>query len=337
MEKTFRYRIYPNKQQKILIQKTFGCVRYVYNYYLTMRKNAYEKEGRSMWFSDCCKDLTSLKQQLPWLREPDKQALQNCLRDLQNTYNLCINKTGVNYPKYRTKKNRQAYRTNNGNYDRRLPIIIYSNGRIRVPKLGWLKTRDSRVPEGKILNATIVQERSGKYYCCLCCTDIEEKSLPKTDKQIGLDLGLKEFCTTSDGDKFYNPRFLQRSSDKLARLQRELSRKSSGGKNHEKARLKVARQYEKISNQKKDYLHKLSTQLIRENDVICLETLGIASMIHDAQGTNKVKADMRNRISEVSWSAFIRMLEYKAKWYGREIRKAEKYYSSSQICHICGH
>lgn len=333
MEKAYKYRIYPNKQQKILISKTFGCTRFVYNYYLAKRQEVYDTEGKNFSYNQCSSDLTKLKSELIWLKEPDKCALQNCLKDLNNAYQNFFRDKSVGYPKFKSKKTHKfSYRTNytNGN-------IEFLNRKIKLPKLGWVKTRDKQIPQGRILNATISQEPSGKYYVSICCTDVEIKPLPKTNRQIGIDLGIKEFCITSEGDKFFNPKYLAKSQKKLVKLQRELSRKTRGGRNWQKARIKVARQYEKISNQRRDYLQKLSTKLIRKNDIICIEDLNVSGMIKNANGTNKEKANLRKQISDVSWYEFTRELKYKAEWYGREIKQVDQYYASSQICHICGH
>lgn len=338
MEKAYKYRIYPNKKQIELMHKTFGCVRYVYNYYLAKRQEVYEKESRNMGFFECNKDLTRLKSELEWLKEPDKNSLQNALRDLDQAYKNFFRDKTVGYPKFKSKKtHRFSYRTNCSYRNGSVSSIEYKNKRIKLPKLGWIKTRDKQIPQGRILNATISQEPSGKYYVSICCTDVEIKPLPKTNIQIGIDLGIKEFCITSEGDKFYNPKYLAKSQQKLAKLQQSLSRKTRGGRNWNKARIKVARKHEKISNQRRDFLQQLSTQLIRNYDVIKMEDLNVSGMIEQAKGTNKEKASMRKNISDVSWFEFTRELKYKAKWYGREIKQVDQYYASSQICHICGH
>lgn len=339
MEKAYKYRIYPNEQQKTLIHKTFGCTRFVYNYYLAKRKKFYENEGKTFTYNQCSTDLTKLKSELLWLKEPDKCALQNCLKDLNMAYNNFFRDKSVGYPKFKLKKtHRFSYRTNcSFGKSQTRPSIEFQNNHIKLPKLGWVKTRDRQIPQGRILNATISQEPSGKYYVSICCTDVDVKPLPKTDKQIGTDLGIKDFCITSEGDKFSNPKYLMKSQQKLAKLQRELSRKTKGSRNWQKARIKVARQYEKISNRRRDFLQQFSTQLIRNYDVIKMENLNVSDMIKQAKGTNKEKAFMRKNISDVSWYEFTRELKYKAEWYGREIKQVDRYYASSQICHICGH
>lgn len=325
MEKAYKYRIYPNKEQQILIQKTFGCVRFVYNYYLDKRIEAYKKDKTSLNYYDCCKDLTSLKKELIWLKEPDKDSLQKSLKDLDSAYNKFF-KEHAGFPKFKSKKNhKKSYKTSCTN-----KRIEFKNNHIKLPKLGWIKTRDKQIPQGRILNATISQEPSGKYYVSLCCTDVEIKELPKTNNQVGIDLGIKDFAITSNGVKYSNPKYLQQSLDKLKKLQRELSRKTRGGSNWNKARIKVARQYEKIKNQRQDYLQKLSTELIRENDIICIEDLNISQMLQDN------KKDMNRNIGDVSWYEFTKQLQYKADWYGKRIIKVDRYFASSQTCNCCG-
>lgn len=327
MEKAYKYRIYPNKKQQELIHKTFGCVRFVYNYYLDKRIQAYKDNKTSLNYYDCCKDLTGLKKEFEWLKEPDKCSLQNSLKDLDNAYQMFFN-NHTGFPKFKSKKSHKySYKTQNYNNG---TAIQFQNNRIKLPKLGWIKTRDKQVSQGRILNATISQDPSGKYYISLCCTDVEIKVLPKTGSQIGIDLGIKDFAITSDGIKYSNPKYLQQSLEKLKKLQRELSRKTIDGSNWEKARIKVARQYEKVRNQRQDYLQKLSTALIRENNIICIEDLTISQMLQNN------KKDINRNINDVSWYEFTRQLQYKADWYERKLIKVDRYFASSQICNCCG-
>lgn len=230
------------------------------------------------------------------------------------------------YPKFKSKKNRhKSYRTSCANNN-----IKFLGKCIQLPKLGYVKTRDKQIPQGRILNATISQEPNGHYYVSLCCTDVELHPLQKTNKNVGIDLGIVDFAILSDEYKIPNPRFYEQSENKLVKLQRELSRKTIGGSNWNKTRIKIANLQKHIAEQRRDFLQKLTTDIVREYDIICIEDLDVSKM-------KETDSTIRNkRVGDVSWYEFRRQLEYKCKWYEKELRVIDKYFPSSQICHVCG-
>jgi putative transposase len=324
VEKAYKYRIYPNKEQRVLIAKTFGCCRYVYNQYLDKRIKAYKEKNETMSYVQCANDMKKRKTELTWLKEVDSTALQSSLRDLDNAYKKFF-KEHKGFPNFKSKKtNRHSYQSkcSNGN-------IGYFGKYIKLPKLGMVKTKNKLVPQGKIVNATVSQEPSGKYYVSLCCVDVAMPEFSKTGKNIGIDLGIKDFCVASDGMVEANPKYLKKSLAKLAKLQKRLSRKTKGSSNRNKARIKLARLHEKIANQRKDFLHKLSYRIIRDNDIVCLEDLQVKNMVKNHK--------LAQAITDVSWSEFVTFLEYKVKWYGKKVIKIDKFFASTQTCHVCGY
>lgn len=326
MEKSFKYRIYPTKKQQELIQKTIGCCRFVYNKYLALKIDKYKESKESFTYNQCANDMKSLKVELEWLKEVDSTALQSSLKDLDLAYQKFF-KEHSGFPKFKSKKdNHKSYKSKYTNNN-----IQYLDKYIKLPKLGMVKVQDKQVPDGRILNATISQEPNGHYYCSLCCTDVIMQQYQKTNTNIGIDLGICDFAILSDGARIENPGFYEKSEKKLAKLQRELSRKTIGGSNWNKARIKVAKLQKHISNQRNDFLQKLTTEIIKSYDVICIENLDVKSLKETGSTTRN------KRVGDVSWSEFRRQLTYKSQWYGKVISVVGRYYPSSQICYVCGH
>ena len=219
VEKAYKYRIYPNKKQKEIIAKTFGCCRFVYNRYLAKRIELYENNKETFSYVQCANDMKKLKSELDWLKEVDSTALQSSLRNLDSAYKKFF-KEHAGYPKFKTKKNRYKSYISKNNKKTTGGSITFQNNHIQLPKLGLVKIRDKQIPQGRILNATISQESNGHYYCSLCCTDVEFEQLPKTNKNNGIDLGICDFAILSNGNKIENPQFYEQSEKNLLMLQR---------------------------------------------------------------------------------------------------------------------
>ncbi|MDR3180296.1 MAG: transposase [Holosporaceae bacterium] len=261
------------------------------------------------------------------MKEIDSLALCNVQLHLEQAYKNYFRKlkNGESaFPKFHSKHSKQSYTTNNINNSIRI-----ENGLLKLPKIGFVKTIFHREVSGKIKSATISKTPDGKYYVSILTEQENDRVLQKTDKQVGIDLGLTHFATLSSGEKIENPKHYRRYEEKLKFLQRAISRKQKGGRNRNKARIKLAKHHQKIANARNDFLHNLSTKLIRENQIICLETLNVQNM--------QKNHHLAKSISDASWSKFVNMLEYKAQIYGREIRKADTFFPSSKTCSYCGH
>ena len=326
MLKSFKYRLYPNKEQQVQIQKTFGCCRFVYNQTLAYRKELYETEKKTMSKIDCNNFVNqNLKKEYEWLKEVDKFALTNSVYNMDSAYQKFF-KEHAGYPKFKSKKNnRKSYSTNSTNNNIE---IDFDNNKIKLPKLKWIKAKVHRQFVGTIKSATISQTPSGKYYVSILA-DCENFQMKPTGAMVGIDLGIKDLLITSDGDKFENPKTLYKYEKKLAKEQRKLAKKKIGSNNRNKQRIKVARLNERITNIRKDNLHKISHKLIQENQLIVSENLKVSNMVKNH--------NLAKSISDCSWYELTRQLEYKAEWNGREYVKIDTYFPSSQLCSKCGY
>lgn len=333
MLKAFKYRLYPNKEQQIQLAKTFGCVRFIYNYYLAMKIDLYKSEQKSMSKIDCNNHLNQFlkrQEEYNWLKEVDKFALTNAIYNLDSAYQNFFRriKQGETpgFPKFKSKKdNYKSYTTNFTNNN---VAVDFNNNKIKLPKLKWIKCKLHRNFDGQIKSATISQTPSGKYFVSVLVeTEIEQKS--QNNNVIAFDLGLKELLIDDTGNKIDNPKILYKYEKKLAKEQRKLTKKQKNSNNRNKQRIKVAKIHEKIVNIRKNFLHNVSSQIINENQVIICEKLNVKNMVQNHQ--------LSKAISNVSWNEFTKQLQYKSNWYGRVFHQIDTWFASSQICSDCGY
>ncbi len=324
-KRAYQYRCYPTDEQQQVLTRTFGCVRYVYNWALRKKTDAYYKQSERLYYAHLSSALTDLKKQEDtiWLSEVASVPLQQALRHLDKAF-INFFEGRASYPTFKKKQGPQSatYVGTAFKWDGTFLTLAKMDAPLDIV---WSRP----LPDGcKPSTVTILKDGAGRYFVSILVEE-EIKPLPVTPKMIGLDLGLKSMVITSDGHTHGNPKFFAKDEKKLARAQRRLAKKRKGSKNRDKARKKVARIHARIADRRRDYQHQLSTQIIRENQVVCVESLSVKNMV---QNHCLAKA-----ISDVGWGEFLRQLEYKAGWYGRTLVKIDKWYPSSKRCFDCGH
>jgi len=323
INRTYKFRLYPTKAQTELLAKHFGCARFVYNYFLNQRQEQYRMTGKSDNFYAECKSLTELKKQeeTAWLSEVSAQSLQFALRCLETAYTNFFKKR-AKFPKFKSKRTKNSFTASQfaSIEGDKLFIIKFKEG---------IKCRVHREVKGKIGKVTITKTPSGKYFASVHTEEEYQTTFGKTNKSVGVDMGLKDLLVTSEGEPFKNKNYTKKYERKLATAQRHLSRKKKGSRGFEKQRLKVARLHEKISNCRMDYLHKCSIELVRRYDTICIEDLNVKGLMRNHH--------IAKHIADASWWTFLNMLTYKSEWNDKKVVKIDRFYPSSQTCSICGY
>ena len=325
--KAYKVRLYPNDEQQIFFAKSFGCTRFIWNKMLADKINYYQATKTTLNNTPA-----QYKKEFEWLKEVDSLALANVQQNLRVAYNQFF-KQGTGFPKFKKKGIKDSYTTNN-----QKGTVAVTKNTVKLPKIGHINAKFPDKINGLIKSATISRKPSGKYFVSLLVETIVNE-LPKTQSNIGIDLGLTDFIVLSDGSKVANPKFLSKLQGKLARAQKVLAkrraaakadqRKLSESRNYQKQKLKVAKVYEKITNKRADFLHKLSFNIIKNHDVIAIEDLNVKGMVKNRK--------LAKAISDSSWSAFTTMLAYKAEWYGKELIKIDRWFPSSKTCSNCDH
>ena len=334
MERGFKYRIYPNESQRDQIARMLGCCRFVYNRALDVKKTAYSETGKSIATNDLIKMIPTWKRdpETSWLAQADSMALQQSIRDLDRAYMNFFRRVREGgkpgFPKFKSRRHaRQSYRTNGGK--------VLDCNHIALPKLGNVRAKVSRPLQGRFMSVTVSIDAAGRYFATFLCTDVPSKDAPATNQEVGIDLGVKTLATLSDGTKIENPRHLKKYERKLAREQRRLSRKK-GARNGEKQsrrylkqRKRVAKIHANIADARTDALHKITTMLVDENQVLCMENLNVNGMMRNHH--------LAKAVSDASFGEFARLLEYKCAERGRTLVKVDRFYPSSKTCSVCGH
>lgn len=325
VKRAYRFRFYPTPEQEMILAKTFGCARFAYNHMLRLRTDAWFKEQKRVGYHETSALLTKLKKtpEYAWLNEVSSVPVQQALRHLQTAFNNFFAKRAA-YPTFKRKDGTQSaeYTTSAFKWDGRALKLAKMDAPLAIR---WSRT----IPKAaKVTTVTVSKDAAGRYFVSLLCDDTVSPK-PEVTGKVGIDLGLTHFAILSTGDKVAAPNTFRRYEKKLAKLQRRLAKKTKGSNRREKAKLKVARLHAKIADARRDFLHKLSTRLINENQVIAIESLSVSNM--------QKNRCLSKSISDASWSEFVRQLEYKARWYGRELIGIDRWYPSSKRCSDCGY
>ena len=323
--RAYKIRLYPNKAQRVFFNKSFGCCRVIYNEMLYELQNAY-KNGITLNKNKLFKQI---KTKYVWMSESDSQGLCNTYQDLNTAYRNFFNKK-AKFPKFKKKKDKNTYR--NAMCLKDVSKLFPDKTHIVIPKAGKIAFRQdydfSNLNIQKIYNITIERSKTNKYYCSIC-VGVEQEEYEHTGEVIGIDLGIKDLVIDSNGNKYENHKYLNKVEKKIKHLNRLYSKKTKGSKNKEKARLKLAAAYEKLSNKRKDNLHKLTTKLIKENDIICIENLNVKGMSKNHK--------LAKSIQDASFGTLVSMLKYKAAWHNRRIIEIGRFFPSSKLCSSCGY
>ena len=324
MLKGFKYRLYPNEEQKNLLEKHFGSVRFIYNLALETKMNAYNGNKVILSRMDLQKQVVDLKQDCKWLKEINSQSLQVSLLNLDNAYKKFF-KTKIGFPKFKKKSHKNSFSVPQS--------VVIDNDELFVPKFkSGIKMIVDRKYKGTIKSATISKTVTGKYFVSILCETgeiIPEKKFIKSETTIGIDLGIKDFLIFSDGRKINNTHFYKNNLNFLKFLQRKLSKQNIKSNRYKKTKQRIGSHHEYITNQRQDFLHKLSTEITNQYDTICLEDLNVKGMIKNH--------NLAQSIQDVSWSEFTRMINYKSEWKGKNVIQIPRFYPSSKTCSSCGY
>ena len=331
MKRAYKYKIKPTNKQREQLSQTFGCARFIYNWGLNRKISSWTEKKESLTYLSLAREVTLLKKEkeYEWLNEVPAECLQQSLRNLDNAYTQFF-KAKKGFPKFKSKKKSKDVAKYICNVQ-----VDFANWRVKIAKCGWVKLCHNKpfdVNTVKIGTLTVSKDKCGDYWCVIIVED-GQSSIPKAkvleETSVGVDLGIKDFATLSDGAKFGNPKYYENSQKKLKRLQQKFARTKNGSKRHETYRLKVAKQYRKVSNKRMDFLHKLSTYLVKQYSTICLENLNIDGMLKNHH--------LAKCIQSASWSEFVRQLSYKCEWYGKNIIFIGRFEPSSKACSCCGY